>query len=58
MVSFYESGLTVSGDPLWGDCLVFTTQFPGAPGTTLIDLGRGKGWVDLGVTQCFWIQDP
>ena len=28
------------------------------PGTHFIDLGRMKGWVDLGATQWFWTRDP
>ena len=32
---------------------LFTTKFPGTPGTHLIDLRRMKGWVDLGATQWF-----
>ena len=35
----------------------FTIQFPEIPGTHFIDLGRMKGWVDLGVTQQFWSHD-
>ena len=35
---------------LQGDSLLFTTNSPGSPGTHLIDLGRMKGWVNLGVT--------
>ena len=34
-------------EPLQGDSLLFTIQFPGVPGTRLIDLRRMKGWVDL-----------
>ena len=30
-------------EPLRGDSLLFTTQFPEVPGTNLIDLGRMKG---------------
>ena len=30
-------------EPLRGDSLHFTTQFPGFPGTHLIKLGRMKG---------------
>ena len=30
-------------EPLRGDSLLFTIQFPGVPGTQLIDLGRMKG---------------
>ena len=31
--------------------LLFTTKFPDIPGTHLIDLGRMKGWINLGSTQ-------
>ena len=34
--------------------LLFITQFPEIPGTHFIDLGRMKGWVDLGATQ--WLR--
>ena len=32
-------------EPLRGDSLLFTIQFPGVPGTHLIDLARMKGCV-------------
>ena len=35
-------------EPLQGDSLLFTTKFPEIPGTDIINLGRMKGWVDLG----------
>ena len=35
-------------EPLWGDSLLFTTKSPEIPRTHFIDLGRMKGWVDLG----------
>ena len=38
-------------EPLQGGSLFFTTKFPDIPGTHLIDLGRMKGWVDIGATQ-------
>ena len=41
-----------------GDSLLFTTHYPGVPGGHLIDLGRMKGWIDLGATQWFWACDP
>ena len=47
-----------TAEPLWGESLLFTTQFPEVPGTNLINLEKLKGWVDLGVTQWFWVQDP
>ena len=40
-------------EPAQRDSLLFTIQFPGVPGTQLIDLGRMKGLVDLGATQWF-----
>ena len=45
-------------EPLQGDSLLFTTKFPEIPGTHLIDLGRIKGWVDLGATQWFLYTGP
>ena len=58
MASFYGWGSTASRlDSLrWGSSL-FTTKFPEIPGTHFIDLGRMKGWVDLGDTKWFWTQD-
>ena len=44
--------------PLRGGSLLFTTKFPDIPGTHFINLGRMKGWVDLGATDWFWTQDP
>ena len=38
-------------EPLQGGSLFFTTKFPDIPGTHLVDLGRMKGWVDIGATQ-------
>ena len=40
-------------EPLWGDSLLFTTQFPGVPGNNLTDLERVKSWANLGATQWF-----
>ena len=40
-------------EPLRGGSLLFTTKFPQIPGTHFIDLGRMKGWVDLGATRWF-----
>ena len=45
-------------EPLRGGSLLFTTMFPGSPGTHLIHLKRMKGCVDLAATQWFWTQDP
>ena len=33
----------------WGS--IFTAKFPEIPGAHFIDLGKLKGWVDLGATQ-------
>ena len=43
--------------PLRGGSLLFTTKFPDIPDTNFIDLGRMKGWVDLGATKWFWTRD-
>ena len=50
-------------EPLQGSSLLFITQFRKIPGTHLINLGRMKGWLDLGATPWFstqdhWIGDP
>ena len=50
-------------EPLRGDSLLFTTQFPGVPGTHLINFRRMKGRVNLVATQWFgtrrpWIGNP
>ena len=59
MVPFYGWGSTGSRlEPLWGGSLLFTTKFPEIPGTHFINLGRMKGWVNLGATQWFWTQNP
>ena len=59
MANFYGWGSTASRlKPLWGGSLLFTTKFPDTPGTNFIDLGRMKGWVNLGATQRFWTWDP
>ena len=56
---FYGWGSIASKlEPLWGGSLLFTTKLPEIPGTHFINLGRMKGWVDLGATQWFWTQDP
>ena len=44
-------------EPLGGDSLLFSTEFPGIPGTYLIDLERMKSFVDLETTQGFRIKD-
>ena len=38
-------------EPLGGDGLLLTIQFPRVSGTQLIDLGRMKVRVELGATQ-------
>ena len=60
MAPFYGWGSTASRlQPLWEGSLLFTIQFPDIPGTHFNDLGRMKGWVNLGATQrFFWTQDP
>ena len=59
MPPFYERCSTASRlGPFQGGSLLFTTKFPEIPGTHFMDLRRMKGWVDLGATQWFWIQDP
>ena len=59
MAPFYGWGSTASGlEPFWGGSLLFITKFPEIPGTHFIDLGRMKGWVDLGATQWFWTREP
>ena len=54
MAPFYGWSSTASKlEPLRGGSLLFTTKFPQIPGTHFIDLGRMKGWVDLGATRWF-----
>ena len=54
MAPFNGWGLTVSRlEPLWGGSLLYNSKFPEIPGTHFIDLGRMKGWVELGATQWF-----
>ena len=58
MAPFSGWGSTASRlEPLRGGSLLFTSKFPEIPGTHFTDLGRMKGWVDLGVTQWFWTGD-
>ena len=45
--------LRAATDPLRRGGLLYTTQFPGVPGTHLIDRGRIKGCVAFGVVQRF-----
>ena len=49
MTPFYGWGSTISR-PLWGDILLHNNKFPEIPGTHFIDLGRMKGWSELGAT--------
>ena len=59
MAPFYGWGSTASRlEPLRAGSLLFTTKFPRIPGTHFIELGRMKGWVDLGATQWFGTRDP
>ena len=59
MVPFYGWGSTASSlEPLWGGSLLFTIKFPEIPVTHFMDLGRMKGWDNLGATQWFGAWDP
>ena len=59
-----EMNCLKSTEPLQGGSLLFITQFRKIPGTHLINLGKMKGWLDLGgatpwfSTQDHWIGDP
>ena len=44
--------------PFWGGSLLFTIKSPEICGTHFIDLGRVKGWVELGDTRWFRTRDP
>ena len=59
MVPFYGWGSTaLSLEPLRGGSLILlTTKLPEIHGTHFINLGRMKGWVNLGTAQWFWIQE-
>ena len=58
MAPFYAWGSTASRlGPLWGSSLLFITKSPEIPGTHFIELGRMKGWFDLGATQWFSTQN-
>ena len=51
---FYVWGSTASRlQPLQGGSLLFTTKLQEIPGTHFIDLGKMKGWVNLGATHSF-----
>ena len=59
MAPFYGWGSTALRlEPLRGGNLLFTNKFPEILGTHSIDLGRMKGWVDLGATQWIWTWGP
>ena len=45
-----------STEPLQGGIFLFLTQFREISGTNLINLGRMKGWFDLGATPSLWKQ--
>ena len=51
--SFYMKNCLKVTEQLRGDSLLFTTQFPGVPGTNLIDFGKMKGWLYLGAPSVF-----
>ena len=54
MALFYGWGSTASRlESLREGSLIFTTKFPETPGTHFINLGRMKGWVDVGATHWF-----
>ena len=53
----FMDGVQLS-EALWGDSLLFTTLSPGVSGTHFIDLGRMKGWVDVGATNGFEPRTP
>ena len=56
MAPFYGWGSSASRlQPLRGGSLLFTTQFPEIPVTHFINLGRMKGWVELGAIP---LHDP
>ena len=58
MAPIYGWGSTAPKlEPLWGGCLLYNTKFPEIPGTHFINLGKMKGWVDLGATEWFWPRD-
>ena len=42
----------------WWGSLLFTITFLEISGAHLIDLGRMRGWNELGATQWFWRRDP
>ena len=54
MAPFYVWGSTASRlQPLQGGSLLSTTKLQEIPGTHFIDLGKMKGWVNLGATHSF-----
>ena len=59
MALFYGWGsTTLRLEPLRGVGLLSTTKFLEIHGTHFTDLGRMKGWVDLGAIQWFWTREP
>ena len=58
MAPFYEWSSTASRlEPLWAGSLLYNTKFSEIPGTHFIDLGKMKGWFDLGATEWLCTQD-
>ena len=55
---FTDGSITSRLEPLRGGSLLFTTKFPEIHGTHFTNLGRMKGWVELGVTWWFWTGEP
>ena len=59
MAPFYGWGSTATRlEPLRGGSLLFTIKFPDIPDTHFTNLGRMKGWANLGATQWFWTRHP
>ena len=60
LTPFYGQGSTDClkyTEPLQGGSLLFITKFWKIPATHLINLGRMKGWLDLGATRWLWTKD-
>ena len=51
MAPFFMDGVQLPQGYSHFEEALFTIQFPEIPGTHFIDLGRMKGWVDLGATN-------
>ena len=57
MAPFYERGSAASRlEPLGEGSLLFTYK-SSEIGSHFTNLGRMRGWVDLGATQYFWTRD-